>query len=152
MLIPERALSLAQPWASLVARDAKRVETRSWRTRYRGLIAIHASRRFRAADRARCSFEPFASSLGGADLPLGAIVAVARIVDVLPVEQLVVLDERERAFGNYATGRYGWLLADVVPLPVPIPCRGALGLWRLPADVRAAIGAPLSRLSTQPGE
>ena len=38
-----KAISLLQPWATLVSIGAKRVETRSWRTDYRGPIAIHAS-------------------------------------------------------------------------------------------------------------
>lgn len=38
------ALTLMQPWATLVAIGAKRIETRSWATRYRGPSAIHAAR------------------------------------------------------------------------------------------------------------
>lgn len=41
-----RGLSLTQPWATLVAIDAKKVETRSWGTRYRGRVAIHAAKGF----------------------------------------------------------------------------------------------------------
>jgi hypothetical protein len=37
-----KGLTLTQPWATLVAIGAKRIETRSWPTRYRGLLAIHA--------------------------------------------------------------------------------------------------------------
>ena len=40
------AISLWQPWASLIAAGLKRVETRSWETRYRGPLAIHASARW----------------------------------------------------------------------------------------------------------
>jgi hypothetical protein len=35
----------------------------------------------------------------------------------------------ETAFGDFGPGRYGWLLADVTPLPAPVAARGALGLW-----------------------
>ena len=38
-----KVLTLTQPWASLVACGAKRIETRPWRTRYRGPVAIHAA-------------------------------------------------------------------------------------------------------------
>ena len=41
-----RCLSLIQPWATLVAIGAKKVETRSWKTPYRGWLAIHASKAF----------------------------------------------------------------------------------------------------------
>ena len=37
-----RALTIRQPWASLIAEGIKTVETRSWSTKYRGELAIHA--------------------------------------------------------------------------------------------------------------
>jgi hypothetical protein len=39
-----KALTVHQPWASLIARGIKTVETRSVRTRYRGRVAIHAGK------------------------------------------------------------------------------------------------------------
>lgn len=39
---PMKALTIRQPWASLIALGVKTIETRSWRTNYRGPIAIHA--------------------------------------------------------------------------------------------------------------
>ena len=39
-----KAITLTQPWATLVAIGAKRIETRSWRTFYRGPLAIHAGK------------------------------------------------------------------------------------------------------------
>lgn len=50
-----RAISLLQPWATLVALGAKRRETRSWPTRYRGPIAIHASKGMPRASEEACS-------------------------------------------------------------------------------------------------
>jgi hypothetical protein len=38
-----RVLSLLQPWASLLVFGEKMIETRSWKTSYRGPVAIHAS-------------------------------------------------------------------------------------------------------------
>lgn len=79
-----KALTLYQPWATLVAIGAKRIETRSWWTAYRGLLAIHASKTFGATNRALCHQEPFRSALlaGGverlSDLPLGAVVCFPR--------------------------------------------------------------------------
>ncbi len=46
-----KALTLTQPWASLVAVGAKRIETRSWETNYRGTIAIHAAKGWKPIDR-----------------------------------------------------------------------------------------------------
>lgn len=41
-----RAITLTQPWSSLVARGQKKIETRSWQTSYRGPLAIHAAKGF----------------------------------------------------------------------------------------------------------
>ena len=41
-----RALSLTEPWATLVAIEAKRIETRSWQTGYRGELLIHAAKNY----------------------------------------------------------------------------------------------------------
>jgi hypothetical protein len=149
-----KALSLIQPWASLIATGAKRIETRTWPTSYRGPIAIHASKW--RNDRGRiisseiaCYLqlaldEPFSSALtmGGidrvADLPSGAIVATAHLFACRRTEDLVP-DALEREFGNYAPGRWCWVLERVRPLPAPIPCRGAQGLWDVPPDVLAAV-------------
>lgn len=80
-------------------------------------------------------------------LPRGAIVATCELVDCVPSEKIVAafgaygpedasggrmlwaLSDQELAFGNYAPGRYGWLLANIQPLAEPIPARGQLGLW-----------------------
>jgi activating signal cointegrator 1 len=40
-----KAISLWQPWATLIALGEKKFETRSWLTNYRGQIAIHAAKR-----------------------------------------------------------------------------------------------------------
>ena len=53
---------------------------------------------------------------------------MAELFDCVPVEDLGV-DPVERAFGDYSPGRFGWRLASVVRLPVPVPARGMQGLW-----------------------
>lgn len=155
-----KGLSLWQPWASLVAWREKAIETRPWGTSYRGPIAIHATQLFPRDAIELCHQEPFRFALKAAgvvqpaDLPRGAIVAVARLVDILatggadpratdpwPRRWVQDLSGQERAFGDFSCHRYGWFLEDVRALPEPILCRGAQGLWSVPADVLAKIGA-----------
>ena len=38
-----------------------------------------------------------------------------------------------------AWGQCHWLLDNVRPLPDPVPCKGMLGLWRLPDEVEKAV-------------
>lgn len=134
-----RALSLTQPWASLVVIGAKRVETRSWYTQFNGRIAIHASLKWADDDKELCGEEPFRTALhaggyeGPADLPRGAIIGTAFLYGCRFTEDVAPqLSETEREFGNYERGRYAWFLRDPFRLTEPIPMRGALGLWRVP--------------------
>lgn len=150
-----KALSLTQPWATLVAIGAKRIETRSWGTSYRGPLVIHAAKGWKREDQELCFAAPFFEYLSAEYrrfepdlLPRGVIVAVATLKRVSPTIGLLerttptggwLIDDRERAFGNYGPGRYAWFLANVRSLAEPIPCRGALGLWTPPADVLAQL-------------
>jgi hypothetical protein len=138
-----KALSLTQPWASLVALGQKTVETRSWPTRYRGWLAIHAAKGLAdltvPAFEDLCHREPFYAALapvygtGGAiatdQLPRGQIVAVCRLVDCCRVDTIKPVSYPERAFGNYAPGRWAWQLAAIHILPMTVPARGMQGLW-----------------------
>lgn len=147
-----KAITLTQPWATLVALGAKKIETRSWATDYRGPIAIHAAKNLAPIGGAAglVQFwwrEPFRQALETAgytaeldhELPRGTVVAVADLVGVVPSEDAVRagLTDDERAFGDFTAGRYAWVLEHVVALPRPIACRGAQGLWSPPAYVIA---------------
>jgi hypothetical protein len=151
--VPTHALSLTQPWASLVACAEKRIETRSWPTKFRGLVAIHAAKGFPRDARALTRTHPFQSALRRADvwtgedgaLPLGAVVGVVRLTDCWRFGDLDDVfsghahAQHEAAFGDFTEGRYGFALAEIVALPRPIPARGALGFWQLPEDVREVL-------------
>lgn len=136
-----RALSLTQPWATLVVTGAKRVETRSWKTPYRGWLGIHAAKGFPRWARELCGEEPFRSALHGLgpdDLARGALIGGVRLLDCVPTGgvELIGISDRERAFGDYGEGRYGWLLCDPRVFE-PRPMRGALGVWPIPETVAA---------------
>jgi hypothetical protein len=148
-----RALSVMQPWATLLATGQKRFETRSWTTPYRGPLAIHAAKGFPREAVDRCFGGPFLSALlatgirSTSDLPRGAVIATAELVDVgritSPEAFAYVLGANEIAFGDWTPGRYAWFLHNFQPLAEPIPARGALGLWQwdAPADLALAGGA-----------
>jgi activating signal cointegrator 1 len=147
------ALSLTQPWATLVVAGAKLVETRSWRTPHRGHLAIHASKGFPRWAKDLCSEEPFLSALIVAglaserDLPLGALLGSVSLVDCVPTTGIEVADisDQERAFGDYSPNRWAWLLENP-ERHTPQPCNGALSLW----DVEKALALGASRPMTSP--
>jgi hypothetical protein len=155
---PTHALTLTQPWATLVACGEKMIETRGWGTAHRGPIAIHAAKGFPRDAIERCFDEPFASALRACgitkpgDLPRGEIVAVADLRECYRISTFtalriemgdVDLPAHEYSFGNYDYGRYAFALANLRRLATPIPARGMLSLWRIPEDARAALTAQL---------
>jgi hypothetical protein len=186
-----KCLTLHQPWASLIVEGVKRIETRSWPTNYRGPLAIHAglsdkamkdvrrgAKGYRGEDirfENRCDRAFGWSGWGWEDtwgaLPLGAVVAVADLVDCVPMvgaeyEEyggtcLVVEGDRawidypddplaasvvtdQLPYGDFRPGRWGDLLDNVRPVAEPVPVKGRQGLWSLPSDVEAAVLAQVS--------
>lgn len=132
----------------------KHYETRSWRTSYTGPLAIHAAARapkleeissiLQAADQDevfssraaarratdRRLFNLRTVMLPAAELPLGCVVAVVRLVRCVPADEL--RDDQsvlELACGDWSPGRFVWELRDVQRLAEPIPTKGAQGLW-----------------------
>lgn len=97
---PMKAISLWQPWATLIALGAKTIETRSWQTSYRGPIAIHAAKRLtgrrgEVLELGEYSIERDAAGLllrgpiaHPYRLPLGAVVATATLVDCVPMRRM----------------------------------------------------------------
>ena len=205
-----RALTLHQPWATLVAVGAKTIETRGWSSAYRGPLVIHAAKKPLREKLVLGDFEAWPADLPGRPhpnhpdgrpcrlycnrgnwrtlaswwpLPLGAVVATCTLADVVPMvypgeeeavrrleagdangpllegdlwlcepveetedelEGIEAADHRDvsdqRPYGDFAPGRYAWLLSDVRALPEPIPARGRQGLWTPDAELVAALG------------
>lgn len=141
-----KTISLWQPWATLVAIEAKRIETRHWAAP-RGVvgerIAIHAAKR--TSELWVCDERPFSEYAHElTDLPLGALVATAVIDRCAPmnergIAELKATQPHEHAFGHYAIGRYAWVLRDVRRLERPVPFRGAQGFFDVPDEALAAV-------------
>jgi hypothetical protein len=150
-----KVLSLWQPWASLVAIGAKCYETRHWNTKYRGPLVIHAAqnlvglREFQAQAFSVYSmlqpvegfplvryamplFRKYGLTFSRVKntFPLGRAICVVDLVDVLRVEQVRDhISNWERAFGNYADGRYAWKLENLRVFPAPITMPGGQRLF-----------------------
>lgn len=131
------ALSLWQPWATLVAIGAKRYETRSWRpNRPLGPLAIHATKTFpREAMDLRLQ-EPFrgvlaaAGYLKPADLPIGAVLAVVEVEGFIPTREIRDwLSDQEREFGDYSNNRWAWKFGVPSRFREPIATRGYQNIW-----------------------
>ena len=132
-------ISVRQPWATLLAHSLKHYETRSWRTRYEGPLAIHASARFAPEDYAWTIQTPAVCKLlakcgytDASQLPLGCLLAAGQLVGCWPTRTFPVagLSRVERTLGDFSPGRWAWRLSNVKLLSQPIPYKGALGLWQ----------------------
>jgi hypothetical protein len=144
-----KTISVIQPWASAITLGLKRVETRSWKTNYRGPLLIHASKRiapfhksfnYTTFEQRYIILKTICNAYDEYDLmPTGAIIAKAMLKDVslivesegywakLKNERIVNLLEWH--LGDYTPGRYAWILEDIEMLENPIPAKGRLGLW-----------------------
>lgn len=148
-----KALTLTQPWATLVALGEKQIETRSWRTHYRGPLVIHAAKAlpkswsFMRDEHFIDALEPLVGlneqGVPNIDrLPLGAIVAHVMLTDVVPIRMDIApfyapegysLPPKEATFGDYSMGRWAWILEDVSAMRGDgCPASGRQGLWNYP--------------------
>lgn len=152
-----KCLSLWQPWASLLVHGKKQVETRSWPIVHRGPLLIHAAKKWDDDQEAIASREPFLSALRSVGLfpwhershskglPFGCIVGRVEVKGCYPTEDVILDDDlatlsdglrlvicsTERAFGDYAPGRFAFLCSDAVSFPEPIPYRGMQGMFNV---------------------
>ena len=118
-----KAITLWQPWASLIMDVRKIVETRPMPWYYEGLVAIHAGRRVDDAAAIRFGYNPFT-------LPYGAILGIVRKTGLFHFEKafeekLYHVDE----YGDFTPGRYGYPMTLVERFAVPIPAKGHQGFW-----------------------
>lgn len=137
-----KTITLWRPWATFIALNFKQYETRSWGTRYRGKLAIHAAKR--PIDPSGKYTASQVYNLTGGKLalkrreyPLGCIVAIVDLVDCPQMDSSLISrqTELEQAVGCWQPGRFAWQLGNVVALPEPITYRGCQGL----RDVRPEV-------------
>lgn len=134
------AISVYQPWASLMAIEEKRCETRSWAIYHRGPLAIHATA---GKPDPIAAQHPFSTALARhgysmTSLPRGAIVTVVLLVSCIPLvmgydslsHNRFGFPEFEESFGDFSRGRFAWITTSVYRLATPIPARGHQGLWQ----------------------
>lgn len=125
-----KALSINQPWASLIALGHKRYERRGVQTNYRGRIAIHATAEKRSHEEILGIAAFQEDGLLPEKLPFSAVIAIAEITDCIHASQEVMrgLTELDKRCCGSAPGGYLWKLENVQAI-APIPAKGQVGLW-----------------------
>lgn len=151
-----KAITLIQPYATLIALGYKTNETRGWQTLLRGPLAIHAGLGTQPWARQVCETDPIIRdiltrhNLTFDTLPRGRVLAVAQVKGMLRIVEAGTgiklghcdpanLNPEERASGDYTAGRWAWQLTDVRVLAEPVACSGAQSIWQVPADIAQRI-------------
>ncbi len=130
-----KVISIKEPFATLIMSGKKKIETRSWKTKYRGELYIHASGKALAKEYLD---NPYVFSLiSGLDMNYGNIICKANLVDCVYMDEKfleeIKKDEKEYSLGLYELGRYAWIFEDIVPI-CPIPAKGRLNIWNCDFD------------------
>ncbi|CAM2855116.1 ASCH domain-containing protein [Dolosigranulum pigrum] len=125
-----KTITLIQPWATLILQEDKKIETRSWNTNYRGKLAIHAGLKVDKTVFNDPFYQLLLENYSINDIPKGRIIAICELVDCIPTEKIRdTLSDKEIKLGNYSSGRFAWILRNVISIEPSIPTKGMLGLW-----------------------
>lgn len=126
-----RVLTLKEPWAGLIISGVKKIETRSWKTNYRGELFIHAGllssdNQLRISLISESTDIPFPSH--------GFIIGKCNLVDCFQITDEYAKHMERQDYvnylcGDYAAGRYAWVLESPMKI-TPIKATGKQGLWR----------------------
>ncbi|HBA70804.1 MAG TPA: 2-oxoglutarate dehydrogenase E1 [Geobacter sp.] len=150
-----KAISLWQPWASLIMTGAKKIETRGWPTKYRGPLVICAAKGGLSKGELihQLCFWHFQGGLAplvglplnltgtswpgvkAEHLPFGAALGTVDLVDCIPTDKLTLGQiGTDSPFGDFSLGRFGWILENVRPFDKPMPVVGRQGLFNFDVE------------------
>jgi activating signal cointegrator 1 len=150
-----KVLTLWQPWATLLVMGEKKIETRPKPTTWtveKGTYLIHAASKWTKEQLKICQSEPFKSTLERLDyyqisnnqfnIPLGCIIGSIEVTECKDMVygrpifdfynqtfDILLLEEKESAFGNYSLGRFAWITKNPRILQNPIPYKGGQGYY-----------------------
>lgn len=123
-----KVLSIKEPFASLIKNGIKKIETRSFKTNYRGELYIHASLKDSEIR------DELKSLIKDINYNRGYILCKCKLVDCIYMTEEFINDIKSNNYteyicGRYEVGRYAWILDDVEVLKSPIKAKGQLGIW-----------------------
>ena len=131
-----KVLSIKEPYATLIATSNKLIETRSWKTNYRGELFIHASGK--KIDKKVLTNNYIATLIKDLKMNYGNIICKANLVDCVYMDEkflkTIKSNSKEYKLGEYKIGRYAWILKDV-ELINPIPVKGRLNIWNYDGNI-----------------
>lgn len=126
-----RVLTIREPYATLIKNGVKYIETRSWKTNYRGELYIHAG--ISKIDIEDKSNKKLCRLYDKDELMYGYIICKCTLVDCVYMTDDFIKYECEHNYNNfisgrYEVGRYAWILSNIEVI-TPIKAKGKLGIW-----------------------
>lgn len=125
-----KVITIKQPFASLIAAGIKEYEFRTWKTKYRGEIFIHAGKGI--DKKAMKKFEEY-----GLEYPSGCIIAKANLSDCIKVDdefRKVLFEKNPKVYNSIIKhiewDGYGFKLDNIEKIK-PIPAKGKLSIWEM---------------------
>ena len=127
-----KVLSLREPFATLICNKKKYIETRSWKTNYRGIIYIHAS--ITPIRKSIDGRKELLKLVGSDTMNYGKIICKCELADCIEmteeyIEKIKKKEHNQFICGSYAAKRYAWIFTNVEPLEEKIEAKGKLGIW-----------------------
>ena len=128
-----KVITIKQPFASLIAAGIKEYEFRTWKTKYRGEILIHAGKGI--DKKAMKKFEEY-----GLEYPSGCIIAKANLSDCIKVDdelRKVLFEKNPKVYNSIIKhvewDGYGFKLDNIEKIE-PIPAKGKLSIWEIDCE------------------
>lgn len=126
-----RVLTIKEPFATLISLNIKKIETRSWKTNYRGELYIHAGLSKPKYNFKNDDFMKIADKYNYDKL--GYIICKCKLVDCIEMTEEYIEDMKNNHYteylcGEYKVGRFAWVLEDIEVIK-PIEAKGKLGIW-----------------------
>ena len=130
-----KVLTIQEPYATFIMHGTKKIETRSWKTKYRGEIYIHAGKSKKFLKRIHNN--KVLKLLENIGLNYGNIICKAELIDCVYmtkafIDKVKSENNYEYILGEYAVGRYAWILQNVQKLNQKIHAKGKLNIWTYP--------------------
>lgn len=127
-----KVLTIKEPFATLIKNEVKKIETRSWKTKYRGELYIQAS--IAKIDKKVYERKELVKLFENLEMGNGYILCKCNLVDCIEMTEEFIKNMKDNNYqeyicGRYEVGRYAWVLDDIQVLDKPIKVKGQLGIW-----------------------
>ena len=124
-----KAITIKQPWATLIMSGVKRFEFRSWKTNFRGDVLIHAGK---GLDKeAVVRLKKYLPD----ELPMGKILGKVTITDCIPMSdefaKMLSKENNDIYTSHSFSNNYGFQIENVEVFDTPIDAKGQLGFWNI---------------------